>query len=246
MRAFLAGMVLVLAVVAAGCGSGKASPNPTTTRSSGGGEASKPASQVLADALNAADSASSLRMSGNISSKGEHIGVDLSIAKGKGAKGSVSVAGDKAELVTAGRSGYLKAGAAFWGQFAGSSLGATIAQVLHGRWLKFPLGNAQFKPIVVLSSPKALFDQLKAGADSTLKNSGETTYKGEKVVALDVGAKNGTLYVATTGLPYPVAFVKTGADGGTLTFSDWNQPVALTAPTKVFDYSRLVASAAVA
>jgi hypothetical protein len=240
MRSFLAGIVLALALVAAGCGGGSSNTTTTngTTNASSNGEASKPAVQVLADAVKAADSASSLHMSGNVSSGKNPVGIDLSIAKGNGATGSMTINGKKVDLVIVGSNGYMKGDGSFWTQFGGAA-GATIAQLLQGKWLKFPVNNAQFHPIIAFSSAKALFDKLKSGADKHLQNSGVTTYKGQSVVALDDGAKNGTLYVAATGTPYPVALVKTGSDGGTITFSAWNEPVSLTAPTNVLDFSKL-------
>jgi hypothetical protein len=237
MRSFLAGIVLVLLV--AGCGGGGSSSNTTTTSSGGdNGMASKPATQVLAASVKAADSASSLHVGGNVSSGKNPIGIDLSIAKGNGATGSMTLNGHKVDLVIVGSNGYLKGDGSFWTQFGGAA-GATIAQMLQGKWLKFPVDNAQFHPIIAFSSAKALFDKLKSGADSHLQNNGATTYKGQSVVALDDGSKNGTLYVAATGTPYPVALVKMGSGGGTITFSAWNQPVSLTAPTNVLDFSKL-------
>jgi hypothetical protein len=236
MRNVLAGMLVVVAFAVAGCGGGGSSPG--TTSSSGNGETSKPATQVLTDAVKAADAASSLRLAGNVSSNGQQTAIDLSVAKGKGATGSVTVKGQKVELVVVGSNGYMKGGTAFWTQFAGSN-GATIAQLLAGRWLKFPVNNAQFQPIVAFSDPQALFDSLQSGASSALKNDGATTYKGQSVVALNDGAKNGTLYVSATGTPYPVALVKTGSGGGAIAFSDWNQSVSLTTPTNVLDFSQL-------
>lgn len=236
MRNVLAGTLLIVAFAVAGCGGGSSSPSGTN--SSSNGEASKSATQVLRDTVKAADAASSMRMNGNVSSSGKQIGLDLSIAKGNGAKGSMTLGGDAVQLIVVGDNGYLKASPAFWTQFAGSS-GGMIAQLLAGRWLKFPVHNAQFEPLVAFASPKALFDQLQSGADASLKNNGATTYKGQDVVALDDGAKNGTLYVSSTGTPYPVALVKTGSGGGAITFSEWNKPVSLTAPANALDFSHL-------
>jgi hypothetical protein len=235
MRSVFAAIVVVGVLAAAGCGGGSSSG--ATTNGGGSGEASKPASQVLTDAVTAAESASSLHLGGNVPSSGQPIGLDLSIAKGNGSTGSMTLNGQNVDLMIVGNDGYMKAGKAFWQQFAGSS-GPMISQLLAGRWLKFPVNTAQFKSLVGLSRPKSLFDELKSGADSALKNSGTTTYKGQSVIALDDG-KSGTLYVAATGTPYPVALVETGAGGGAITFSDWNKPVSLTAPTNVLDYSQL-------
>ena len=182
MRSFVAGIALIVVLVAAGCGG---SSNSNSNGSNG--EASKSATQALADAVKAADSASSLRLAGSLSSNGVPISIDLSVAKDKGANGSITLKGQKVDLLIVGSDGYMKADSAFWTQFAGSS-GATIAQLLAGRWLKFPVNTAQFQGIVAFSNPKAIFDSLQSGAGSKLKNEGATTYKGQSVVALNDGS----------------------------------------------------------
>jgi hypothetical protein len=40
----------------------------------------------------------------------------------------------------------------------------------------------------------------------------------------------GTLYVATTGQPYPLQILKAGHNGGHVRFSDFNRPVSLQPP----------------
>jgi hypothetical protein len=230
MRSFLAGIVLVVALFVAGCG-GSSSTN--STNSSGNGEAVKPAQQVLADAVKAAEAASSLHVSGQISAVGQQIGIDMTIVKGKGATGSMTLGGQKVDLVVIGNDGYMKAGAAFWTQFGGSS-GSTIAQMLQGKWVKFPMTNTQFAELTSLTDSKSLFDQL-GSVSGTPKNKGVTTYQGQSVVEID---NQGKLYVASSGTPYPVAAVATGAGvGGTITFGSWNKSATLTAPAGALDFS---------
>ena len=66
-----------------------------------------------------------------------------------------------------------------------------------------------------------------------------TTVNGQKVVALTDTAKHGTLYVAASGKPYPVAIVKSGANGGRISFGQFNKPVSLTPPPNAIDISKL-------
>jgi len=61
----------------------------------------------------------------------------------------------------------------------------------------------------------------------TPTNKGATTYNGQSVVAIDRGSKSGTVYVAATGTPYPVAIV---SPGRSFTFDSRNKPVTLTPP----------------
>lgn len=89
-----------------------------------------------------------------------------------------------------------------------------------------------------MANAKSIFDQLKKlGGKVTSK--GATTYEGQSVVALEGGAANGTLYVANSGTPYPVALVKTGSSGGAITFGSWNASVTLAAPKGALDFSHL-------
>jgi hypothetical protein len=65
-----------------------------------------------------------------------------------------------------------------------------------------------------------------------------TTYKGQPVIELK-DSKGGSLFVAATGTPYPVAIVGDGTHKGTVVFSGWNQPVTLTAPAGAIDQQQL-------
>jgi hypothetical protein len=224
-------MPLLVVLVVAACG-GVSSPS-----GSGNGEASKSAQQVLTDAVHAADGASSQHISGQLTSHGKQIGVDLTVVKGKGATGSFTYKGQKVDLLIIGTDAYMKAGAAFYAQFGGAS-GSAIGQMLQGKWLKFSTKDPQFGPITGIADSKTIFDELTS-THRTLTNKGATTYKGQSVVAIFDRTKSGTLYVAATGTHYPVAIVKTGAATGTITFDDWNKPVPLTAPSGAIDLSTL-------
>lgn len=236
MRAFLAGTLLVLAFAVAACGGGGG--GSSTTNSSANGEASKSAQQVLTDAVTAADAASSLHLSGNVNASGKQIVIDLAVSEGKGATGTVALNGASVQLIVIGTTAYIKADGTALRALAGAQ-NAAAAAALAGHWLKIPIDNAKFAAIIGFSNPKALFDSLKSGADAQLKNDGAAMYQGQSVVALADGAKNGTLYVSATGTPYPVALVKTGSGGGTISFSEWNQPVSLSAPSGALDFSQL-------
>lgn len=236
MRSFLAGTLLTVALLVAGCGGSGGSP-AGSTNSSGNGEASKSGKQVLTDAVQAAKDASSFRMSGDVNTGSQQIGLDLTIVKGKGATGSMTLKGQKVDLMIVGTNAYMKADAAFWRQFGGSS-GSTIAQLVAGKWFKFPTTNPQFGALAEFANSSVL-DGL-ASTTGTITNKGATTYHGENVVALDGGRENGTLYVAGTGTPYPVAIAKTGgSSGGAIVFDNWNESVTLTAPSGAIDISQL-------
>jgi len=221
-------LALVLAaVLLAGCGGSKQEAKPN-------GEASKPPNRVLADTKAAASSASSAHVSGHVVSDGSPLTLDLSIARGKGAKGSMSLDGRSFDLVRIGDTVYIQGSDEFYDHFAGSA----IAQLLHGKWIKASATKGRLAPLAALTDIDKLFAKIGA-SHGKLANDGKTTYKDQPVVAIRDTSDNSKLYVAATGKPYPVALVggKSGQTG-TITFSDWNKPVSLTAPKNAIDISQ--------
>lgn len=234
MRGLLGSAALVAVLFGAGCGGGGGGGGTSATQSSA--LATKSAGVVVADAVKAADAASSVHVAGEIHSSGKQIGLDLSIAKGKGGVGTVTVDGAKVDLVLIGHTVYLRASSAFWKQYAGNA--GAFAQLFADKWLKIPANNAQLGSLTGAANAKQLFKSLTSN-HGKLENQSQTTYKGQSVVAIHDTTKNATLYVSATGMPYPVALVKTGPSAGALTFDNWNQPVALTAPKGALDFSQL-------
>ena len=216
------------AVLLAGCGGHEKAAKPN-------GEAAKPANRVFADARAAATQASSAHVSGNIDSGRTSITLDLDMARGKGAKGSMALNGLEADLVRIGDTAYVRGSDAFWKHYAG----AGIAQLLHDKWVKAPVTGGRFSSIAPLTSLDLLFAKVSSG-HGTLVNAGKTTYKGQQVVAIKDKSDNSKLYVSATGKPYPVAIVG-GRSGlsGTVAFDNWNEHVSLSAPKGAIPISSL-------
>src|SRR5438552_11599770 len=169
MRGRVAGALLVVAFCVAGCGGGS-SPN-----GSGNGEASKPAQQVLADAVKAADAASSYHESDRLHPAASR--VERTIVKGKGLIGSTTIGGDqKADVVAIGSRGYMRANTTFWRLWEDR---ATAAK-LDGKWVAFPASDRRFGPMTREPS----FDGLNSFT-GTPTNKGATTYNGQSVVAIE-------------------------------------------------------------
>jgi hypothetical protein len=226
MRVSALALVLIAALLA-GCGSSKQSAPPNN-------EASKPANEVFADAKAAAMSASSVRVAGSLVSSGTPFTVDLSFARNKGAKGSVSINGRAFDLVKTGDTIYIKGSDSFYQHFAGSA----IAQLIHGRWIKASTSDKRFRSLAPLASISGLFAEISAN-HGKLVNDGKTTYKGQPVVAIRDVSDNSKLYVAATGKPYPVALVGGNKrQSGAVAFDDWNKPVSLSPPSGAIDISQ--------
>jgi hypothetical protein len=59
------------------------------------------------------------------------------------------------------------------------------------------------------------------------------------VIGVD-SSDGGTLYVATTGEPYPIEITQaSGNSTGTVHFDEWNETVDVKAPTNAVDVSKL-------
>lgn len=61
---------------------------------------------------------------------------------------------------------------------------------------------------------------------------------GQSVVGVRDTTKDATLYVATTGKPYPVEILRTGSQAGRITLNRFNEPVSLTPPSNAIDISK--------
>jgi len=214
--------LLLLALTLAGCGG-----------SGSNGEASKSASAILADARQAALATDSVRVSGTIHELDQTIGLDLSIANGGGG-GTMTIRGSKVDVVRAGDNAYIRGGAAFYQRLGG---GAAAARLLAGKWLKVPSSNPDFSPLVELTDLHAFVTQaLKP--EGTVTKGAEKTVDGQKAIELK-SSNGGSLFVATTGKPYPVEFVGGGSSSGTVRLSDWGSAKAPSAPKDSIDINAL-------
>jgi hypothetical protein len=204
--------------------------------SSGNGVASKSANEIVSASKAAADEASSVHVSGSLVTSGAHVTLDLSLASGKGATGSLSENGKSFKLIMVGNTAYINASPAFYRQLGG----AAAAQLLAGKWLKAPANTGEFAQLGQLASMSRLIDAVLSGHGKLAKGA-TTTIGGQSAIAVTDSSKGGSLYVATTGQPYPLQISKTGSEGGKITFDRWNQPVSIKAPAKSIDVTELQA-----
>jgi hypothetical protein len=201
--------------------------------SSGNGVAAKAPEQILAASKAAADAASSAHVSGSIVTAAGPIGLDLSLSSG-GGRGQLSLAGLGFELIQTGATIYIKGSAALYHHIAG----AAAAQLLQGRWLKAPISAPEFASIASLTNLHGLVDATLAD-HGALKKLPPTRVDRQPVVGLRDAAIGETIYVATTGKPFPVQVVRSGSGGGTVNFDSWNVPVSIAPPANAIDLAQL-------
>jgi len=225
-------MALVLAAtVLGGCG------GSSSSSSSGNGIASKAPSEVVAVAKVAADSASSVHVSGSIVSGGSPITLDLELLAGKGGRGRISENGLSFDLIQVDGTAYIRGSPAFYSHFGGPA----AAQLFQGKWLKAPTSGGNFSTLGSLTNLSQLVDSALA-SHGTLKKGATTSANGQQALPITDASHGGTLYIATTGKPYPIQITKSGTSGGKILFNRWNAPVTLVAPKNAVDLSRLQAN----
>lgn len=243
-RAFAAATAISLVFVA-GCGaSGGDNADKTTTTARNGttttagqqsgednGVADLTADEILKKAQDALHNAGSVKVTGNVKSDGQAFGIDMSIGQG-GANGTITVGGNKVELVVTKDTVYLKGDEEFYKSIArGKGDSAAAAKLLAGKWLSVDAGSEQAKDF-------AQFADFDGFVDSFLDPSGKVT-KGETgdidgtpAIALedDSGDEPGQLWVATKGEPYPLQVNKKGDSSQKISLTEHGETVDLTPP----------------
>jgi hypothetical protein len=202
--------------------------------SGGNGIASKTPAQILAAAKTAADSAASVHIAGSIVNERKPLSIDLELRRERGGRGRIALEGLSIDLIRVERIVYINGSAAFYRRVAGPA----AARLLQGKWLKAPASSGNFASLASLTDLNKLTDTTLV-SHGTLARGPTGTLDGQKVVAVNDVSEGGTLYVATSGSPYPVEIVKHGGSGGRITFDRWNKPVEVVAPTNAVNINAL-------
>jgi hypothetical protein len=230
--------VALLAVLAAGCGASSAPPTPTptptptpaltapaSTAPPGNPLAALTARQILTKAIADFMAASSVHVAGSERAAGQTFTMDLTVGA-NGCTGTVGLGGQGSVLL-------LRIGGTLWmkpdDQFWKSALAAAPADLpaVEGRYVRLsPKGPAtsSFGAFCYLSQ---LASQVSGGENQLVK--GQTaTIGGQPALELEDTKQAGSAYVTISASP---EFLQTGDTGGHVDFTDYNAPLALTAPS---------------
>lgn len=219
----IAAAVLVLA----GCGSSgddatQPGPSPTSAASATpNGIAEEGPGKILAAAGEAAKAASSVRLSGQVPSSEDPVEFDLQMTP-SGSTGTVGVPSGSFEIISTPDAVYIKGDEKFNKQFSGQD-----AELLEGKWIEIPGDDARNSEFVLFASSTSFFDRLIA-AEADLQKGDVRTIEG--VPAVELVSPDSSLWVATSGEPYPVALTAGEQAAGRLVFSEWNADVVISAP----------------
>ncbi len=218
-------VAVLCAVVLAACGSSSSS-------SSSNGVASKSPQEILSATSKAASTLSSVHIVGTSLATAQPLGMNLTLSN-NGSEGTITESGETLDIRSVGSSLYVKAGAGFWKRFAN----AAVASLLTDKWLKAPR-TGQFSQLATLTDKQALLTSILANHPN-LKKGSETTVNGRPVVGVVDATSGGTLYVATTGQPYPIEITGGGSSAGRLVFNRFNESVTVSAPPGAVDLTSL-------
>jgi hypothetical protein len=210
------------AALLAGCAGGASSEN---------GVAAKTPAQIVALAKASAAGAASVHVAGSILSEGKPISLNMELVAGQGGQGRVSLDGVSFRLVGVDDAVYVYGDTAFYTRFAG----ATAARVMRGKWLKGAQAGA-LRSLASLTHLGSLLGNVLSSHGPLARVAGATV-AGQRAVAVRDTARGGTLYVASSGTPYPLEIVE--RDGDRLMFGRWNQAVTLTVPVDAIDIRQL-------
>lgn len=219
---------MLVAVALAACGSSG------TSGAAGNGVAAKSPSQILNAASSALESASTVHVSGQETTGGQTTSLDLHIASGKGASGTLAEGGLSFKLIVVDNEVYIYGSPAFLQHFAG----ATAATLFKGKWIKAPASGGAFGDLSSLTNLKEFSQSLLTSHGALTKGSSKSV-NGHAAIALVDSSKGTKLYVATTGKPYPIEVTKGSSGSQHVDFDSYNASVSLTPPANAIDISKL-------
>ncbi|MFC7219848.1 hypothetical protein ACFQLX_17005 [Streptomyces polyrhachis] len=208
------------------------------------------AEQIGSKALAAAESASSVRLSGSLVSGGKLFKLDLRLTD-KGGTGEVSTKSGTFSVLRVGKALYLKADDDFW--LAKGSEGAEgakeepdrtdveAARKLDGMYVKVPASDSSYKQLSGFTDRRVLLDGLLK-LHGRVEAGERTEIDGVRTIGLVVdGGKGGGLAVSLEGRPYPLR-VERAAGAGVIELGSWDEEFEVKAPRKeeVVDYGEQI------
>jgi hypothetical protein len=237
-------MATVLAMAAtmlAGCQGQDAAATPAAPATSAApvdnGVAALTAEQIRDRAKAALVKAKSFTMKADFTEDGVKITADVKVV-GKDAHGVLSFDQSTVEILDVAGVRYIKPNESFWGLMSGGDAkkATAMSALVADRWVKVPAKDADFESFFGAADVDELLKPDGAIAKGTAKQvDGFPT-----IGVVDGGKPGGTLYVATTGEPFPIRL--TGTDGSGTAFSGFGQSfpdVTAPLPNEALDLAAL-------
>jgi hypothetical protein len=203
------------------------------------------AKQLVKNAINATESASSVKISGAITQGSATISLNVSAGTGGTGQGTIGIGTGTATVRLVGGIVYFMGNKNFWTQ-QGS---ASAAQLFAGKWVKTAATTSSGKSLAEFLDSETFMKQLFDSnlTKSAFKEAGSAKVGGKSAIAVSGhDAKNtsfGKLFVAKSGKPYILRITIGGKDGtGALNFSNYNKAITPVVPAGAIDLDTLTQS----
>ncbi len=183
------------------------------------------AAQATRAAVAALSAAHTVRVVGTSTSDGKPVSFDLRITD-EGSRGSITSQGATFQVIIIGKDFFMNGPARSW-KATGSPDG--VAALLAGRWVKVPGSDRGMDSFTL-----AAFTSEMMHGTTFARTIARASLNGRDVVLITYS--NGSrLYVSQTGQPYPLRYLKTGADGRQVDFTEFGAVVHLAPPKDAID-----------
>jgi hypothetical protein len=245
--AVLAAGVLAAGVLAAsvlaGCGgrddagSSSSSSSASGTSTSASAPSSTPPPTPDLSALSAAelskrsktalDAARTFHVEVSVTEKGETFAADISYGT-VGSHGTMTVGGDKVEILTVDNAFYLRAPDRLWRKKFGAEADRALA-IVSGKWLKLSTTDKQFAEFAEFGSRDGFVRSMLGDWVTKPRKTGQKTIGGVHCIALT--GTDGTLWInKVDARPVQLESAKGSSTRGRMTFSDYNTVTEPKAP----------------
>ena len=202
-----------------GCGGDQADnagPGGTSNSSTGNGVAALEPAAALDKSLQALKAAGSFSLKGEFTEDGERLDLDVKIS-GDDVFGSIGLSAGRVELLRVADTMWMRPDQEFWKSNAGDDAGEALVELVGDRWVVVSEEDDDFKSFLQITDPTQLFD-----SGEQLTRGDTKQIDGVEAIGLkDPGEDGGTLYIATTGEPYPLLVEEGPPGNGTITFGDF-------------------------
>lgn len=235
-------MAPVLALGLTACGSSGSTGTPSVSSEASSSEAgpdlaSLSATEILALTREAIAAQSSVHVVAEINGGT----IDITVARGEGGKGDISLQGLTFEFIATGGTFYLRGSKEFYAEFAPG-----LESLFGDKWLSDSLSSESVQEFIPFSDMDVLLNEellepvYTGEFEFTVGEPSE--YNGVPAIGLTTttpDAGDVTLWIALEGEPLPLAL--SGGDAQRIDFLEWGAPVDLVAPPAddVVDLSEL-------
>jgi len=199
--------------------------------------------QIVKQAITTSEAATSVKIVGSVAEGTQTISLDVSASTSGAGEGTIGIGKGLATVRLVGGTVYFMGNAKFWTQ----QVSASAAKLFVGKWVSTAATTSTGSPLAQFLNSGSFMKQLFGSSleNSKFVNAGTAHVGGKTAIVISADNKSlkseGDLYVAKSGQPYILKVSAVGGKGqaGALTFSQYDQPVNVVAPSGAVDLDTL-------